>query len=104
MTERNSPPSPYARCVELLFARLDEPAGATLLPAEPTTARPITSLPRDWPSKPPSLETPEDIRAAYAWFRGERQQLEEYTRSQLAYIQQEHFNVLSRHYQNEAEI
>ncbi len=103
MMERDSASSPYARCVELLFSRMDEPA-SPLPAAGRAPVRPGGTLPQDWPSKPPPLETPEDLRAAYEWFCGERQQLEEYTRSQLAFIQQEHFNVLGRHYQIEAEI
>src|SRR5437016_2688218 len=104
MAERISPSSPYARCVELLFSGMDQPAGQPLLPQGHGGAPLVAPLPQDWPPKPPPLEAPDDLQAAYAWFRAERHRLDEYTRGQLAYIQQEHINVLGRHYQNEAEV
>jgi chromosome segregation ATPase len=74
------------------------------VPTSPLTGnRPLASLPRDWPSQPPPLETADDVRAAYDWFRAERQRLEEYTHNQITYIQQQHYDVLARHYQVEAD-
>jgi hypothetical protein len=59
--EPDSPSSRYARCVDFLFAGLDDSASDRR-----ASPRPVTSLPKDWPSKPPPLETPEDLRAASA--------------------------------------
>jgi hypothetical protein len=97
--------APYARCVELLFSQMED-QGSNLLsqPLPPLlgAARTAARLPRDWPSQPPALEGPEDVRAVQEWFLSERKRLEEYTEHQFAAVQQQHYEVLSRHYQTEA--
>lgn len=98
----------YVRGVELLFAHLDDAAGAAAVPPLGTfrsgPARPPISLPRDWPPQPPALDGPEGLRAAQDWFRAERLKLEAYTEQQFETIRQQHYEVLTRHYQNEADI
>jgi hypothetical protein len=101
------PSSPSARYVDLLFAQLDNQGGSPGPHSLPPTARPVrppVNLPRDWPSQPPALNGPEDVRAVSEWFQAERQRLEQCTEDQFATIQAQHYEVLNRHYQTEAYI
>src|SRR5260370_3088950 len=108
MQELRDDSSPYVRGVELLFAHLDEcESGAAMKPLAASSdgaGRQRVSLPPDWPRQPPALEKPEDLRAAYEWFQAERMRLEEYTASQFETIRQQHYQVLAKHYQSEADI
>src|SRR5437879_839213 len=98
----------YIRGVELVFAHLDDAASAAAVPPlggfRSGPARPPISLPGDWPPPPPALDGPEGLRAAQDWFRAERGRLEDYTEQQFENIRQQHYDVLTRHYQNEADI
>ncbi len=106
MGEFASPPSPYARCVEWLFAHLDDTETAAPIQPTPAPAGPPqrNSLPEDWPSAPPPLKNADDLRNVLEWFRAERMRLDEYTRQRLRDIQDQHYQVLAHHYQSEAEM
>ncbi len=105
MSELNGAPSPYTRCVEWLFAHLDD--SETASPLQPTSGRtgppqqPVT-LPENWPSAPPPLNNADDLRNVLEWFRAERTRLDEYTGQRLRDIQDQHYQVLASHYQSEA--
>src|SRR5437899_199837 len=106
MAEFRPPSGPYAQCVDWLFARMDDPsAGPGAGPLPVAFAPPRAPVPLPGPAQPPpSLEDPADVRAAQDWFRAERQRLEDYTNQQFALIEQQHYQVLAKHYQVEADI
>ena len=71
--------------LDCLFSRLagnDEPLA---VPADASDAGDFAEV-----QSPPKIETAEDVRAAHEWLLRERRRLDQYTRSQLARIQQEH--------------
>jgi hypothetical protein len=43
------------------------------------------------------LNTPEDVQAAYDWFRAEKTRLDEYTRTQFAAVHTQHQALLAKH-------
>jgi hypothetical protein len=104
MPELPKPPAPYAQCVDWLFAHMEDSAGGPPAPLPRTFAPPRAPAPPGSTQPPPTLESPTDLRAAQDWFQAERRNLEEYTRQQFGLIEQQHYAVLTRHYQTEADI
>jgi hypothetical protein len=69
---------------------ISESAGATAPPL-PAGGRP------GFPQPPPTLESPEQVQAAFDWFRAEKARLDDYTRAQFAAVHAQHQALLAKH-------
>jgi DNA repair exonuclease SbcCD ATPase subunit len=109
MSGTNLTDSPRTQCLDSLFAQM---AGESLSGArspsrhvngprfpESFTTNERSAPALDAPTKPPpELKSPNDLSAAHQWLQNERARLEDYTRQQMARIQQQHQALLAKEY------
>ncbi|MFO0842147.1 MAG: hypothetical protein U0797_07060 [Gemmataceae bacterium] len=88
---------PQQQALDWLFARLGGAADEE--PAPQASQAPTDEVADVGPT--PEIRSPEDLRTAADWLRRERQRLAAYTRSQLAWVQQEHQSLLQQKYHSE---
>lgn len=84
------------QALDWLFARLGGAEEEPVPQAEPDRPDEAADV-----GPTPEVRSPEDLRAAADWLRRERQRLAAYTRSQLAWVQQEHQSLLQQKYHSE---
>jgi DNA repair exonuclease SbcCD ATPase subunit len=87
------------RALDCVFSQLGGDTHSVPPPVEaPEPAGPAESA---GVAPPPKVETQADLQTAYEWLLRERKRLDSYTNAQIARLQQEHSEMLKRHYLNE---